>query len=257
MIRVSEPTKGFVVVASRKKFFYLSALNLIESVQDFYPEAKFCLVTEERFLDERGRSVADQIILCDDHKRAKIWGMARSPYDLTFYIDADTECEHEDIAKVFDLFNGHDILFTGLPPERHYCYAEVFFPGATKPDGSRGGFELCGGVCLYDMRNELVRDFMHDWFDLTVEQYSGRWWPKDENGNEDLHNYPPSFKRWDQFSLWWLVNKEPKYQELKVGIMEDDARWNYYSKYKAHLQHNKEPVVIRHYSSASAKQGVY
>ena len=251
---MTEPTKGYVVVASRTKFFYHSACNLIESIKDFYPEAKCCLVTEEWLLTDRGRALADDIIICDDHKRAKIWGMARSPYDLTFYIDADTECEHEDIATVFDKFDGYDVLFTGLPVERHYCYAEVYFPGATKPDGSKGGFELCGGVCLYDMRNPLVKKFMHEWYDLTVEQYAGRWWPTKKDGSEDLDNYPESFKRWDQFSLWWLTNRDERFKDLKVGVIEDDARWNYYSKYKAHLNHNKEPIVIRHYSSSGAKQ---
>lgn len=108
------------------------------------------------------------------------------------------------------------------------------------------------------MRKPLVRQFMGAWFALTVEQYAGRWWPKKEDGTEDLENYPASFKRWDQFSLWWLVNKDERFcNDLSVGIMEDDARWNYYSKYKAELNHNKEPVVIRHYSSANAKQEVY
>jgi hypothetical protein len=79
------------------------------------------------------------------------------------------------------------------------------------------------------------------------------WWPTLEDGvTEDLENYPATLKRWDQFSLWWLVNKEPKYKDLKVGILEDDARWNFYSKYK--YEHNKDPVVLRHYSSSGAKQ---
>ena len=93
---------------------------------------------------------------------------------------------------------------------------------------------------------------MKDWYDLTIEQYEGRWWPKDKDGKEDLKNYPASFKRWDQFSLWWLVNKEPKYKDLKVGIFNDDARWNFYNGYRH--DHNKGPIVIRHYSSAAAKK---
>src|SRR5210317_1731324 len=241
---MDQPTKGYVIVASRTKFFYVSACNLIESILDFYPEAKCTLVTEERFLDDRGKRITDQIIFCDDHKRAKLWGMAKSPYDLTFYIDADTEVEHEDIATIFDLFEGNDMMFTGLPEERSYCYAELKFPG--------GQFELCGAVCLYDMRNPLVRDFMQDWYDLTVEQYANRWWPTKEDGTWDEDTYPISLARWDQFSLWWLVNKEPKYQSLKVGILDDDARWNWFSKYK--FKHNEKPIVIRHYSSAAAKQ---
>lgn len=247
-------TKGFVVVASRKKFFYLSAINLIESIKDFYPEADCTLFTEKRFLDGQERC-ADRVEFVDDHKRAKCLGMARTPYDQTFYIDADCVVEHEDISTVFDHLGDNDLVWTGLPPERHYCYAEVYFPGATKPDGSKGGFELCGGVCLYNSANPLVKEFMQDWYDLTVEQYAGRWWPLDENGNEDIKNYPESFKRWDQFSLWWLLNKEPKYAELKVGIFEDDARWNFFNGYLK--PHNKGPIVVRHYSNVKAKHEHY
>ena len=239
---MSEPSKGYVVVASRRSFFYVSALNLIESIRDFYPEAKVCLVTEEKFLDGR-ESIADEIVLCDDHRRAKLWGMAKSPWDLSFYIDADTEVEHEDIEHVFDELGDYDVMFTGLPEERSYCYAELKFPG--------GQFKLCGAVCLYDMRNPLVHEFMNDWYDLTVKQYAGTWWPTKPDGTWDEHTYPRTLARWDQFSLWWLVNKEPKYQNLKVGIFEDDARWNFFSRYK--YQHNIKPVVIRHYSAASAK----
>jgi hypothetical protein len=241
---MSEPTKGYVIVASRRRSFYTFAINLMESIRDFYPDANICFFTEEKFLDGREK-VASIVELCDDHKRAKVWGMARSPYDITFYIDADTECEHEDIKTIFDQMNDgkYDVMFTGLPKDRQYCYAEVYFPA--------GYFKLCGAVCLYDMRNPLVREFMHDWFDLTNRQYAGTWWPTKEDGTEDTTNYPESLKRWDQFSLWWLTNKESKYKDLRVGILEDDARWNFYTKYK--YKHNIKPVVIRHYSSSGAK----
>jgi len=244
-------SEGYVVVASTKKLFYDMAINLIDSIKDFHPEAQCALFTEERFLDGKEK-IVDHLGFIEDHTRSKLKGMAMSPYDKTFYIDADCEVEHEDIAKVFDELGDNDLVFTGLPEDRHYCYAEVFFEGARKPDGKPGGFELCGGVCLYDMTNPLVREFMKDWHELTVEQYAGRWWPKNADGTEDLHNYPQSFKRWDQFSLWWLVNKTPKYKDLKVSIFEDDARWNYFNGYL--YKHNKDPVVIRHYSNIQMKR---
>jgi hypothetical protein len=247
-------SKGFVVVASNKKFFYLSAINLIESIKYFYPEAHVTLYTQEEFLDGQ-EECADNVEFIQEHTRAKLDGMARSPYDQTFYIDADCEVEHEDIATVFDHLGDNDLVFTGLPADRHYCYAEVFFPGATKEDGTPGGFELCGGVCLYNMANPLVKEFMRDWYDLTVKQYSGEWWPRKADGSEDLENYPASFKRWDQFSLWWLVNREPKYKDLKVAIFEDDARWNFFNGYR--YPHNEKPVVIRHFSNVKAKRDAY
>ena len=98
---MTEPTKGFVIVASKKHNFYLYALYLCESISDYYEDAKICLVTEERFLDGR-EEVADDVVLCDDHYRAKIYGMAKSPYDITMFIDADMEVQHEDIVTVWD-----------------------------------------------------------------------------------------------------------------------------------------------------------
>ena len=92
---------GYLVVASRKKSFYRLAINCLESLKDYYPDARCCLVTEEKFLDGR-EDIADDLIFCDNHYRAKLWGMANSPYDITMYIDADSEIEHEDIAIVFD-----------------------------------------------------------------------------------------------------------------------------------------------------------
>lgn len=241
---MSNPSKGFVIVASRNRIFYIMALNLMDSIKTFYPEAKVCLVTEEKFLDG-GESNFDDVIICGDHKRAKIWGMANSPYDHTFYIDADCEIEHEDISTVFDKFDGNDILWTVLPESRAYCYAELYFPG--------GRFWYCGGVCLYNMSNPLVKEFLFDWYDLTKKQYDGVWWPKKEDGTEDYFLYPPTLKRWDQFSLWWLLNKEPKYQELKHGRLDgkEDARWNWYGGYR--YKHCEGIPIIRHMSGAKEK----
>jgi len=241
-----EPTKGYIIVANRAPFFFRSAINLIDSIREYDPINKITLVTEERWLDG-SEKLADNVIICDDHKRAKLWGMAQSPYDLTFYIDADCEVQHEDLPTVFDKFDGNDMCFTYLPEERSYCYAELHFPG--------GKFEWCGGVCLYDMRKPLVKQFMNDWYDLTVEQYAGRWWPLDKNGNKDYATYPQSLSRWDQFSLWWLVNKDPRYCDtIKVGRLdgEEDARWNRFHRYREN--HSKGEPVIWHFSSIAAKR---
>ena len=61
--------RGYLVVGSRKPNYYKLAINLLESVKDYNPKAKTCLVTEERFLDGR-ESVADHVILCNGHYRA-------------------------------------------------------------------------------------------------------------------------------------------------------------------------------------------
>jgi len=235
--------KGYLIVASTKSFYYSSALNLICSIKEQDPDTPICLVTEERFLD-KGSEIVDHIILCKNHRREKIWGMAKTPFKKTLYIDADCEVVHEDIVTAFDKFDGKDILFTELTPDRSYIYREYYW------GSQKNRFTYCGGVCLYDIEVPLVKNFIDDWYDLTVKQYNNLWWP------EDLNIYPPSLKRWDQFTLWWLTNKEEKYKNLKIGILDNeyDCRWNFYYSYDPSKNHTlgKDPIIM-HYSNASVK----
>jgi hypothetical protein len=240
-----KPTQGFVVIASRKKSFYVSALNLMESIRDYMPDAKFAFFTEEKWIDHRCDDI-DYVFHCGGHVREKMYGMANSPFDQTFYIDADCECEHEDIADVFDRLGDNDMVFVKLTKEKdaQRVFIEVNF--------EQGALELCGGVCLYNSAKPLVKEFMQDWYELYVKQSSGEWWPE---------GYPKSLARWDQFTLWWLVNKVEKYKDLKIGIFEDNYRWNWFAPFGFHAdgKHklvDKHPVII-HYSCFFKKDKDY
>lgn len=236
--------KGYLLVASKQEIYYSWACNLMGGIKDFFPEAQVCLVTEERFVDSRVDD-ADHLIFCDDHPRAKLWGMANTPFDVTFYIDADMEVMHEDIAKVFDEFQDEDMLFTGLPKEFWHIFMDTEFPGGT--------FELCGACCLYK-KSDLVMEFMKDWYEYYVKQLDGTWWPKKEDGSFDTDLYPHHLRIWDQFTLWWLVNKEDKYKELNVGIFKDKVKWNYWGSL-AHDPNFKMPddTVLYHMSSRATR----
>lgn len=239
---MTEKTKGIVVVASNKPNFYKYAINLIDSIRDFHEDANITLVTEPWMIDERAEELADHIIHCDDHYRAKLWGMTQSPYDLTMYIDADMECEHEDIANVYDELGDYDVMFTELTDERDYIYAERDFD---TPEGP-AKFTLCGGVCLYDMSKPIVREFMDEWWELTRRQMDKEWWPE---------GYAESLRSWDQFSLWWLTERTDKYKDLKIGIFKDDMRWNYYNAWNWARTRPEGEVVLRHYSCGLDKDG--
>lgn len=237
------PTKGYVLVASCKINFYRYAINLAESILDYNPDAKMTLFCEEWMFEEIHRDLFENVYWCDNHYRAKLQGMAKSPYDLTFYVDVDMECEHEDIAIVFDELGESDVMFSALTDDREYTYAERRFDS---PEGEQI-FDLCGGVCLYDMRKPIVREFMDDWWDLTRRMMDREWFPK---------GYNESLRSWDQFTLWWLVNKEDKYKDLKVGIFENDLRWNYYNALNpARTPHPEGGIVLRHYSCGLDKDG--
>lgn len=239
----SKKTKGYLLVASKDIIYYNWACNLLDGIKDFYPEANICLVTEERFLDHRADQ-ADKILFCDDHCRAKLWGMANSPWDITFYIDVDMEVIHEDISKVFDDLGESDLVFNILEKKHWHVFKDTEFPGGT--------MTLCGGVCLY-RKSELVDQFMQDWYDIYVEQDAGRWWPTNEKGEFDYILYPQHLSIWDQFTLWWLVNKEPKYQSLIIGEFEENMKWNYWAILDRTDFPMPEDTVLIHFSCMATK----
>ena len=226
---------GYLVVASRKKSFYRLAINCLESLKDYYPDARCCLVTEERFLDGR-EYIADDLIFCGDHYREKLWGMSQSPYDTTMYIDADCEIVHEDIATVFDELNGNDMVFHTLPREGKPIFVTYDFTYEGKPEQ----FTYCGGVCLY-----TNKEFMTDWYMLYLKQLDKIWKP-------DLQPWDKLYY-FDQTTVWWLLNKEPKYKDIKVGTFKDNLRWNYYNGYAELKMFPKQEVIINHWSKGSPK----
>ena len=248
---------GFICVASKSQAFYKMATNLIESVKDYYPEAHCTLVTERELLDGDER-VADNLILVPDgafrdvQHRIKLWGMTQSPYDRTFYLDCDMQVEHEDICTAFDQLGDNDLMFTELNEKRDAIFKDAVFPA--------GRFHLCGGICLYNNANPLVKEFMVDWWELYRKQHRREWWPTKPGTDEwDTYNYPhKEFSYWDQFTLWWLTNKVDKYKELKVAIFEDDARWNYYTRFDTlPFDVTEKPPIIIHYSNVPAKFQTY
>mgnify|MGYP003314854748 CR=1 FL=1 len=95
-MKKKNPTKGFLIVATKRKQFLMGADNVKESILDHYPEAKITLFTEQHFIDdpecqEYFRDFDHVLPTPNNTNREKMWGMANSPYDLTFYMDADVE----------------------------------------------------------------------------------------------------------------------------------------------------------------------
>lgn len=243
-----QQNNGFLIVASRTKSFYYSAINLIESIKDYYPEAQTCLVVDERLTDSR-ISVSDQVIFTErpNDYRAKLWGMAKTPFDTTLYVDADMECSHEDVATAFDLLGNNDMMFTALDERRDPCFKNRHFPA--------GSFEYNGGVCLYNSSKQRVRDFMHRWWILYTQQKHDKWWPIDpETGKWDLVSYGDrnDNKWWDQFTLWYLLNKDEEWSDIKVDTIPGDHRWNTYTNF-GYVGLMDDPIFI-HYSGGLKKE---
>ena len=262
------PSKGFVTVATQTIHFIIGAQNLAESILDYDEEARVTLFTEQHFIDDPEMQkyfTPFEYVhpTPGNHKREKMYGMANSPYDLTFYMDADIQIDHEDITKVFDhLDDGSDMVYVNLTREGARHFAEWNWGPNLYDNGFKGvpdHLAHCGGVALYDMRNPLVKEFMSDWYTLYLKQESRKWNPPEfdyiKKGN---------FRQWDQLTLWWLIYHSPKYRSIKWKFFDDNYRWNYFTSFgfnkdgthNCHLMDPKRdywkttphPVVI-HFSS--------
>jgi hypothetical protein len=236
----TEPTKGFLLVASTRPRFFDLAINAINSIRDNYPDAKVCLVTEEAFCDGR-ESIADHLIYCSNHVREKLWALDKTPFDITMYIDADVEIIHEDIEFAFDQLKGNDIAFVDLPVDKDSLFAIRKWPG--------GEMKLCGGIVLYDIRKPIVQSFMKMWNEYYRNQFAGNWWPAYKDGKKDFDLHPEVLRQFDQFTLWFLTEEHPYYKDLKVGVFEDGERWNWYMRYEVKgFTKPEKGVIIQHYS---------
>jgi hypothetical protein len=253
MNQVKEPTKGFVVVATKEKQFLIGADNLKESILDHYEDAKITLFTEQKFIDDPDcklyfRDFDKVLATPGDHTREKMWGMANSPYDLTFYIDADCEIMHTDIENSFDRLEGNDMVFVELKRETKGHFADWDWG-----DGDLDHLTHCGGICLYDTRNPLVVEFMNDWYYNYKNQKENLFNPDEYQG------IPERYKAWDQLTLWYQLWHDPKYKSIKWKFFDDNYRWNYYSSFGFNKDgtHNYgvvDPVIV-HYSSWMDKTG--
>lgn len=237
---------GIIIVATNKISYYDKACYLAGTIKDFAPDFHITLFTEKIFLDSKSK-IFDNIIIDIPNKnfrvdrRTKMWCMANSPYDTTLYLDADMEVVHEDFCNVFDQIKDSDLLWTKITEDREYAFAFV----------KAGSVNLLyhGGICLY---KSSAKKFMMDWYKLWVKQANFEWWPEKSDSYSD---YPIYLRDFDQFTLWWLLNKEgDKYKYLKHNFFEDDTRWNASPLYRKSLGHAKNPIIIHNYTGLGNKK---
>jgi hypothetical protein len=223
---------GFLFVASLDKKYLKSAIYSAESLRDFYPDAKIALFTHEEWLTDLDLTDLFDFIYTKDvpeHKRAKLWALDKTPFEITAYIDADMEFMHKDVQTIFDqLPEDKDILLTKIRP---YAGAFVYFD-ETKTEGLE---DHCG-LFLY-RKTDKTMAFMKEWWELYVKQNNGEW-------NWDTTKYPDALRPWDQWTYWWLMNKTDF--AVKRGYFEDDARWNFVNVYKA--SETDKPIIIYHHT---------
>ncbi len=218
-------SKGFLLVASLSAGYYQAAIKCAISLKDYYPDARITLFTHEAFFQEKHRYLFENIKLgIPVHSRAKLWCLDKTPYDITVYLDCDTEIWHEDITKIFDQIDDNDILITKI---REYAGKGTFINQDEKM------IYHCG-VFMY-RKSEKIINFMNDWWKNYLYQISTYPWPWKE--------YDEKMRPWDQFAFWKLLKEDTS--GIKIGIFPDDARWNFVETYNEN--ETKNPIVVYHY----------
>jgi hypothetical protein len=220
---------GFVYVASNNRAYYRAARNSAQSLLDYYPDAKITIFTHPEWVEEGDDQIFERIYTDDVpyHIRAKLWALDKTPYDLTLYVDCDTEICHEDIQKVFDQIpEDTDLLFTANRP---------YNAKLTRLSETEEMTEHCG-LFLYRSNPETLR-------------LMGAWWSeycKQREPDYDNLHYPKQALQWDTFTMWRLLTYGDF--DIKHGRFPDpDARWNFVVGYKEEELQGQE-MVIYHYT---------
>jgi len=225
---------GYIYVATVKKCFYESACYSALTLRDYYPDANITLFTHEKWVDKNS-DVFDNVVTKDvpEDIRAKMWAMARTPYNKTFYLDADTEIRSSEISKVFDQLDENYDLVMGQV--REYAHAIVKFPG--------GRFKWHCGVCVYNNKS-VTLELMQDWYDFWVlqqEHYKNNTWDLDDT------LYPRTkLWHWDTWTFWRLLNLEGYKEKIKIKSFDNFAKWNWHNYVPEELK--GEDVVVYHHT---------
>jgi hypothetical protein len=232
---------GYVYIASLSKAYYKAAVNSAISLRDHYPEANITLFTHEVFLQDNDRKFFNNIITnIPVHKRAKMWGMAKTPYDKTLYLDSDTEIRSERIKDVFDILGKNDIMFTKIVPH----------VSNTRRIDDDNELEYHGGVILYNNKKPTIK-LINEWYDLYAEQVKCSW------SKSQFAQYDPKMKPWDQFTIWYLLQQK-EYKKIKHDFFPNGGtEWNFIYLLEENGEKNtpykKLEQIIYHYTIPGEK----
>lgn len=229
---------GYVYVASMSSAYYRAAVRSADSLKDHYPDAKITLFTHPEFFNEKDRKLFDRVYLdIPYHIRAKMYGMYNSPYDKTLYIDADTEIRSEKIKDVFNLLGDKDIIFTRIIPH----------VSKSRKIDDDNELEYHGGIILYNNKKTTI-SLIKEWYELYLYQRSTAW------ENSIFKQFDKGMKPWDQFTVWYLLNKEERHKEVKHGFFPDGGvSYNYiyvleFNSMKKNLPYRNIEQIIYHYT---------
>lgn len=222
--------QGFIYVASLQKRYYHYAVYSATTLKDFYPEAQVTLFTHENFLDKTSDIFDTVITDIPIYYRTKMWAMARTPYEKTIYIDADSFIAKKSIRNMHDLLDDCDIFFG--PPT---VYTVANFKWAYLDRKMTIVPKYHGGICGFN-RNEKTIDFMQTWYDEYIKQVCNPEWPYDKD-------HDPKWKVFDMFTLWRMTNglnsEFDRFKNINIKLIDKK-----YTACSAHKEEDRRDAVI-------------
>ena len=205
--------KGFLAVASVNKYFLTATQLLADSIKE-YSSYPITLITDDKWVDDPGNHIFDNVIGgAPDNIRAKLWGLSKTPYDITCYLDADMVCLNSEADNVFDALMDNDIVFTKIRP---YAAANVWWKIDTE-------YRPHGGSFVWKNNNKM-QSFMEQWWENWLWKSKYNWHERWTKSNEI---YGTRYNRdrvrgWDQFPLHLMLLDE------NDSWYRGDVKWNWY-----------------------------
>ena len=227
--------KGFIICVTVKPVFVTLAHNLLDSIDEYYPDAKVMVSTLPQWEDEF--KIYDQVVEIrtdgPNNIRNKLWALQHTPFDKTCYLDADMEFKSERVKEVWDLLDDdHDVAFTQICAQTGSTTAIYREEGEReiRDNNVEKHLRNHGGFFLWHKHKPNAVKAMKRWWELWQEiNENDRWW-------DEHPEYFRSNQSWDQFSWWWLTQKEMP--ELKIQEIENDTAYQY--------QWNMNPHVFKY-----------
>ena len=100
--------EGFLLVASMHSHYKNSAIQCIESLEDYYDDPKVVVACHPEWVEDFERLDSVIKVVSDDFPistRSKLWALQHTVFEKTCYLDADMEVVDEEIGRVFNLLD--------------------------------------------------------------------------------------------------------------------------------------------------------
>ena len=205
--------EGFLIVATCHAFYKNSALALIDSLDEHYPDCKIMVATIPEWEQEFRQYPQVVEVRTDgpDERRTKLWALRHTVFEKTCYLDADMEVNHEDIQNVWGLLDDdNDCVFTliyGPNGASTAIYNNMPIRLSDYPiteEDFKTNLSYHGGFFVWwnNDKHPLAVKAMEMWWDKWEEINKNQtWWDEHPEFN-DVN------RGWDQFTWWWIMNNE-------------------------------------------------